>query len=123
MKRGEIFWCDLNPRRGHEQGNMRPVVIVSSDAYNESFSPLIGVVPLTRSALKNPLHVALHVDETGLESPSTVLIDHARFIDRSRLGGEVAGRLTESAQRRVDRNLSLVFGLVGASARRHTNGQ
>src|SRR5690349_21301427 len=47
MKRGEIYWCDLEPRRGHEQGARRPVVIISADQYNASQSPLIGVVPLT----------------------------------------------------------------------------
>ena len=112
MRRGEILWCDLEPRRGHEQGEVRPVVIVSDDAYNESRSPLVGIVPLTRAAAKNPLHVAIAVEESGLDSESTALIDHARFIDRSRLRAKAAGKLTRSAQSRVDRNLARVFGLV-----------
>jgi len=58
------------------------------------------------------LHIALSIDETGLESPSTALIDHARFVDRSRLRPEAAGRLIHSAQARVDRNLARVFGLA-----------
>ena len=113
MRRGEILWCDLEPRRGHEQGNLRPVVIVSVDAYNETRSPLVAIVPLTRALAKNPLHVALSTDETGLESASTALIDQARFIDRSRLRREPAGTLTGSAQARVDRNLARVLGLAG----------
>jgi mRNA interferase MazF len=112
MKRGDIFWCDLEPRRGHEQGEKRPVLVVSVDAYNDSRSPLVAVVPLTRSPTKNPLHVALTTDETGLDSASTALIDHARFLDRSRLGKTAAGRLTAQAQGRVDRNLARVLGLT-----------
>ena len=112
MRRGEILWCDLEPRRGHEQGEVRPVIIVSADAYNETRSPLVAIVPLTRAEAKNPLHISLSVDETGLEAPSTALIDHARFVDRSRLRPEAAGRLIRSAQARVDRNLARVFGLV-----------
>jgi mRNA interferase MazF len=111
MNRGEIYWCDLNPRRGHEQGEKRPVIVVSVDAYNESRSALVGVVPMTTEPMKNPIHVALSKAETGLTSNSTALIDHARFLDRTRLGGKVAGRLTAAAQQRVDLNLKRVLGL------------
>ena len=55
MKRGDIFWCDLNPRLGHEQGEIRPVIFVSVDAYNDSRSPMVGIVPLTRAAPKTHL--------------------------------------------------------------------
>jgi len=76
----------------------------------------VAIVPLTPAATRNPLHVALSVGETGLEPPSTALIDHARFIDRSRLRPEAAGRLIRSAQTRVDRNLARVFGLAPGAA-------
>lgn len=115
MKRGEIFWCDLEPRRGHEQGERRPVVIVSADPYNESQSPLVGVVPLTTAIAKNPIHVKLPKEETGLEADSTALVDHARFLDRTRLRPSAAGRLIPGAQLRLDRNLARVLGLQGAT--------
>ena len=111
MKRGEIYWCDLDPRHGHEQGERRPVVIISADAYNQSRSPLIGIVPLTTPLAKNPLHVPLTKADTGLEADSTVLVDHARFLDRTRLRPALAGRLTPAAQSRLDRNLTRVMGL------------
>ena len=116
MRRGEILWCDLEPRRGHEQDEVRPVIVVSADAYNESRSSLVAIVPLTRAVAKNPLHVALSVDETGLDAPSTALIDHARFVDQSRLRTNAAGKLIRSAQARVDRNLARVFGLAPGAA-------
>lgn len=112
MRRGEILWCDLDRRQEHEQGEVRLVIVVSADAYNETRSPLVGIVPLTRAVSKNPLHVALSVAETGLASPSTALVDHARFVDRSRVRAEAAGRLTHVAQARVDQNLARVFGLA-----------
>jgi mRNA interferase MazF len=111
MKRGEIYWCDLDPRRGHEQGARRPVVIVSANPYNESQSPLIGIVPLTTAAAKNPVHLKLTKAETGLEADSTALVDHARFLDRARLGPSPAGRLIPEAQSKLDRNLARVMGL------------
>jgi mRNA interferase MazF len=111
MKRGEIYWCDLEPRRGHEQGARRPVVIISADPYNQSQSPLIGVVPLTTAIAKNPVHVKLTKEETGLETDSTALVDHARFLDRTRLASTAAGQLIPAAQSRLDRNLARVMGL------------
>lgn len=111
MKRGEIYWCDLDPRRGHQQGERRPVIIVSADPYNESRSPLIGIVPLTKSIAKNPVHLKLGKDETGLAADSTALVDHARFLDRTRLRPEAAGRLTPASQARLDRHLARVLGL------------
>ncbi len=111
MKRGEIYWCDLEPKRGHEQGARRPVVIISADPYNQSQSPLIGVVPLTTAVAKNPIHVKLPKEETGLETDSTALVDHARFLDRTRLSSNPSGQLIPAAQSRLDRNLARVMGL------------
>lgn len=111
MKRGEIYWCDLEPRRGHEQGARRPVVIVSADPYNQSQSPLIGIIPLTTASSKNPIHVVLPSQETGLNMLSTALVDHARFLDRARLSASPAGALSPAAQSQIDRNLARVLAL------------
>lgn len=111
MKRGEIYWCDLEPRRGHEQGERRPVVIVSADPYNDSRSRLVGVIPLTTTVAKNPIHVTLAKEDTGLSAASTALVDHARFLDRTRLRSGAVGRLNSTAQSRLDRNLVRVLGL------------
>ncbi len=111
MEKGQIYWCALDPVQGHEQGFTRPVVIVSADAYNQSRSPLIGIVPVTKSPAKNPLHLRFTPDETGLDSDSTALTDHARFIDRSRLKGSAVGRLVPAALSQLDRQLSRLLGL------------
>ena len=111
IERGQIYWCAMDPAVGHEQGAVRPVVIVSADAYNKTQSPLAAIVPLTKAPPKTPLHIRFAAEDTGLELPSTALTDHARFLDRSRLRGSPAGRLRPSALAVLDQHLSRVLGL------------
>ena len=112
IERGQIFWCGLDPVQGHEQGALRPVVIVSSDSYNSARSPLTAIVPLTRAPAKNPIHLSFPPKQTGLDALCTALVDHARFIDRGRLRGTAIGRLHPAAMALLNRNLSRVFGLT-----------
>ena len=72
---------------------------------------MIGVVPLTMSAARTPIHARLTKQEIGLEADLTALVDHARFLDRMRLRPGAAGRLIAVAQSRLDRNLARVMGL------------
>jgi mRNA interferase MazF len=111
IRRGQVFLCDLEPRRGHEQGSARPVVVVSSDPYNASASPLIGIVPLTSSSAKNPLHLELGTRETGLRKISTALVDHLRFVNRERIQSKAVGELSSEALAAVDLNLRRVLAL------------
>ena len=111
IERGQIYWCGLDPVHGHEQGLTRPVVIVTADSYNRTLSPLTAIVPLTRSPMKNPIHVRLAVADTGLDADSTALTDHARFIDRSRLRGGAIGKVRPQAMGLINRQLGRVFGL------------
>lgn len=112
IERGQVYWCGLDPIQGHEQGAIRPVVIVSADAYNKTQSPLVAVVPLTKAPAKTPVHLRFPAAETELETDSTALIDHARFLDRSRLRGAPIGRLKPSALAMLDRHLIRVLGLA-----------
>lgn len=111
IEKGQIYWCGLDPVHGHEQGSTRPVVVVSSDSYNGTESPLAAIVPLTRAPVKNPIHVRLSPDDTGLESASTALTDHARLVDRTRLRGSPIGRLQPAALALINRQLARVLGL------------
>ena len=112
IERGQIYWCGLDPTQGHEQGAVRPVIIVSADAYNKTQSPLTAIVPLTKASPKTPLHLRFTIRDTGLELESTALTDHARFLDRSRLRGGPIGRLQPDALALLDRQLGRVFGLA-----------
>lgn len=111
IRRGEIYRCDFEPKRGHEQGKVRPVIVISADPYNQSRSPLIGVIPLTSAGRKHPLHVSIAAAESGLKGDSTVLVDHVKFVDRERLTGESIGLAGSAALARIDRNLLRVLGL------------
>lgn len=111
MKRGQIYWCDLEPRRGREQGERRPAVIISADLYNATASPLIGIIPLTSAAPKTPLHLPLEPADSGLAKSSTALVDHLRFVDRERLSNQPIGMLSVPAVALLERNLRRLLQL------------
>jgi mRNA interferase MazF len=111
IRRGEIYWCDLEPRRGHEQGRVRAVIVISADPYNQSRSPRAAVIPLTRASVKHPLHVEITASDCGLKDDSTALVDHLKFVDRERLSDKAIGRAGAGALARIDRNLMRVLGL------------
>ena len=111
VERGQIFWCGLDPTQGHEQGTTRPVVIVSANAYNQTQSPLVAVVPLTKAPPKTPVHLRFAAADTGLGADSTALTDHTRFLDRSRLRLPMIGRLSAEALALLDRQVGRVLGL------------
>ncbi len=102
--RGEVYYADLEPVFGHEQGGVRPVLIVQNDIGNY-YSPTIIVIAVTRKTSKKPLqptHVLLD-DAEGL-APSLFLSEVIRTIDKQRVRNYV-GRLTEEQMRRVSKTL------------------
>lgn len=111
IERGSIFWCDLDPIRGHEQGKTRPVVVVSANPYNATNTPMVAIVPLTKSPPKTPLHLRFSAAQTGLDQEATALIDHARFLDRSRLKATPIGRLAPASLALLNRHLARVLAL------------
>ncbi|MGI5892122.1 MAG: type II toxin-antitoxin system PemK/MazF family toxin [Bacillota bacterium] len=86
VKRGEVFFAQLNPVQGSEQGGMRPVLIVQNDVGN-AHSPTTIVLAITSQIDKArlPTHVELSKQESGLERNSVVLAEQIRTIDKSRL--------------------------------------
>ena len=111
VKRGEIYYADLSPVVGSEQGGMRPVLIVQNDIGNR-FSPTVIAAAITSRSGKNdlPTHIRLLPGKTGLTRNSLVLLEQIRTIDKHRLR-ERMGKLDESDLRRVDEALSVSFGL------------
>ena len=94
--RGEIWTANLNPVRGHEQAGRRPVLVISTDAFNHGPADLVFVLPLTRTNRHIPLHVPIDPPEGGLKARSYVLCDAGRSISKARLGNNAWG--TVSAQ-------------------------
>ena len=110
IRRGDIYFADLNPVVGSEQGECRPVLIVQNNTGNKH-SPTVIIIPLTSKLNKNtlPTHVILS-KVMGLEKDSLALTEQIRAIDRSRLK-EYIGYVGKSVMSQVDRALLISIGL------------
>lgn len=110
IHRGEIYYADLNPVVGSEQGGIRPVLILQNEVGNW-FSPTVIVAAMTARGGKAhlPTHVPVGTD-SGLRRPSLVLAEQVRTIDKSRLLERV-GSLSPEEQKQVDRALLISFAL------------
>ena len=86
VKRGDIYYADLSPVVGSEQGGVRPVLIIQNDTGNR-YSPTVIAAAITSRQGKKPLptHIRLEDSPCGLEQESTVLLEQVRTIDRARL--------------------------------------
>jgi mRNA interferase MazF len=83
--RGEIWNCELNPIRGHEQGGIRPVLIVSADAFNQGPSGLVIAIPISTKEKKVRSQVAVEPGEGGLKTRSFIKCESVRSISTERL--------------------------------------
>ncbi len=111
VKRGEIYYADLSPVVGSEQGGVRPVLIVQNDVGNR-FSPTVIAAAITsqREKAKLPTHIEIAPTGCGLTKDSVVLLEQIRTIDKRRLK-ERMGMLDHHSMYRVDHALSVSFGL------------
>ena len=111
VKRGDIYYADLSPVVGSEQGGMRPVLIVQNDTGNKH-SPTVIAAAITSQTGKArlPTHIELTADSVGLTRDSVILLEQIRTIDKSRLR-EKMGRLDENTMTRVDNAIAVSFGL------------
>lgn len=116
MKRGDIYFADLDPVMGSEQGGVRPVLIIQNDLGNR-FSPTVIVLPLTASINKAPLrtHVPVRPPLGGLKKPSLVLCEQVRTLEKRRLKMKL-GTLPPQTLRLVSSAFALaVSGEVGSA--------
>ena len=111
VKRGEIYYADLSPVVGSEQGGVRPVLIVQNDVGNK-FSPTVIAAAITSQTEKSklPTHIELDSKNCGLSKDSVVLLEQIRTIDKRRLR-EKMGTLDASSMSQVNKALSISFGL------------
>lgn len=113
VKRGEIYYADLSPVVGSEQGGIRPVLIVQNDVGNK-FSPTVIAAAITSQKEKSrlPTHIQLPSMNCGLSRDSVVLLEQVRTIDKKRLK-ERMGLLDEASMNEINKALSISFGLGG----------
>ena len=112
VKRGEIYYADLSPVIGSEQGGIRPVLIVQNDIGNR-YSPTVIAAAITSQKEKNklPTHIEVSGADCGLSKDSIVLLEQIRTIDKKRLK-EKMGRLDDGSMSEINNALKVSFGLV-----------
>lgn len=111
IRRGDIYYADLSPVVGSEQGGVRPVLIVQNDVGNK-YSPTVIAAAITSKTDKSkmPTHIDVFADEFGLEKNSVILLEQIRTLDKKRLR-EKMGHLDEDVMNRVNSAISVSFGL------------
>ena len=111
VKRGDIFYADLSPVVGSEQGGMRPVLIVQNDVGNR-YSPTVIAAAITsqQNKARLPTHIEIEARTYGLSKNSVVLLEQVRTLDKRRLR-ERMGCLDEKAMQRVDGAIAISLGL------------
>ncbi|MBQ2809699.1 MAG: type II toxin-antitoxin system PemK/MazF family toxin [Clostridia bacterium] len=111
IRRGDIYYADLSPVVGSEQGGLRPVLIVQNDIGNK-YSPTVIAAAITSrvSKTKLPTHIDVFGHNVGLTKDSVILLEQIRTIDKIRLR-ERMGHLDDSIMSLVDNALSVSFGL------------
>ena len=113
IRRGDIYYADLSPVIGSEQGGLRPVLIVQNDVGNK-YSPTVIAAAITSklSKTKLPTHIDVFADKVGLQRDSVVLLEQIRTIDKTRLK-EKMGHLDDDMMHHVDEAITVSFGLGG----------
>lgn len=110
MKRGQVYYADLNPAIGSEQGGVRPCLIIQNDIGN-AHSPTLIIATMTTQRKNNlPTHVAVSQEDYCLDINTTILLEQIRTIDKSRLR-DFVGRLSDGAMQKVDEALHISLAL------------
>ncbi|MEG0779032.1 MAG: type II toxin-antitoxin system PemK/MazF family toxin [Oscillospiraceae bacterium] len=111
VKRGDIFYADLSPVVGSEQGGVRPVLIVQNDTGNR-YSPTVIAAAITSQTgkAKLPTHIELSAARSGLSRNSVVLLEQVRTLDKRRLR-EKMGKVDDEAMEQIDTAIAVSFGL------------
>lgn len=112
VKRGDVFFADLSPVVGSEQGGTRPVLIIQNDIGNR-FSPTVIIAAITAQIQKAklPTHVEINAKKYGFERDSVILLEQLRTIDKSRLTDRIT-QLDSQLMEQVDMALGISLGLV-----------
>ncbi|MBQ6947746.1 MAG: type II toxin-antitoxin system PemK/MazF family toxin, partial [Clostridia bacterium] len=109
IKRGDIYYADLSPVVGSEQGGLRPVLIVQNDIGNK-FSPTVIAAAITSQVNKTKLPTHIQIDQQcGLSKESVVLLEQMRTLDKTRLK-EKMGHINDSTMSQINKAISVSLG-------------
>ena len=111
VKRGDIYYADLSPVVGSEQGGLRPVLIIQNDVGNR-YSPTVIAAAITSRMGKTrlPTHIDIYADKAGLAKDSVILLEQIRTLDKRRLK-EKMGHLDDDVMNSVNTAIAVSFGL------------
>jgi len=111
IKRGDIFYADLNPTKGSEQAGRRPVIVIQNNTGNE-MAPTIIIAPLTTKKFLKEYPTNVHVKKgtTGLKEDSIILLSQIRTIDKNRLERKI-GAISREFLNKVDEAIKISLGL------------
>lgn len=109
VKRGQIYYADLSPVVGSEQGGLRPILIIQNDIGN-SYSPTVIAAAITSQFSKAKLPIHIEIRECGLAKDSIVLLEQIRTLDKRRLKGYV-GEINEDTMEQVDNAIKISLGV------------
>ena len=112
VKRGDMYYADLSPVIGSEQGGIRPVLIIQNDVGNK-YSPTVIAAAITSQTGKSrlPTHININSSEYGLVKNSVILTEQIRTIDKSRLLEKI-GQIDPATMHQVNSALGVSFGLI-----------
>ena len=111
IRRGDVYYADLRPVVGSEQGGIRPVLVIQNDVGNRHSPTVIAAAITSQTGKANlPTHISLAARSCGLTRDSVILLEQVRTLDKSRLR-ERMGRLDEPAMHQVDNAIAVSFGL------------
>lgn len=114
VHRGEVFYADLSPVVGSEQGGVRPVLIVQNEIGNRHSPTVIAAAITSRlDKARLPTHINIRAADTGLAKDSVVLLEQIRTLDKRRLR-ERMGRVDGAVMEQVDAAIAVSFGLTGS---------
>jgi len=111
VKRGDVFYADLSPVVGSEQGGIRPVLVIQNDVGNK-YSPTVIIAAITSqiNKAKLPTHIEISGEEYGLNKDSVILMEQVRTVDKKRLKEKI-GHLDDELMERVNEALEISFGI------------
>lgn len=112
VKRGDVYFADLSPVVGSEQGGVRPVLVVQNDIGNR-FSPTVIVAAITAQIQKAklPTHVEINAERYGFDRDSVILLEQIRTIDKQRLTDKIT-HLDDNMMLKVNDALNISMGLI-----------
>ena len=115
IRRGDIFYADLSPVVGSEQGGLRPVLIIQNDVGNR-YSPTVIAAAITSRMTKSrlPTHIDIYAERAGLAKDSVILLEQVRTLDKQRLK-EKMGHLDDQSMTEVNSALAVSFGISQAN--------